>query len=301
MKFTLVLFAILSAHTIVSTADISDHEKKFGIETHDEGCDSKMGLPEYLKRNLTPKVSDKTSLNDFLHSGYYDKFYMEDEKHDYGKRILVATLVSYGLKGFILDFLDGLQFFGIPFCTDTIQKARNFLLRLHPARLAVEICSLASSYFKIHVTDVYDSLHLSYVLSKKSNDIKRDIENTKKQLARQYRRKATKYVTLGLTSLIGIKLLFSRFSRPRLSQSIEYPEPITKMYIGERIKQKYKFLIGTTTTDPNEKVIEKNVKQKILNYVKDTYYVYYTYTNRMKNTINNFYRRLFNRKNHERE
>jgi hypothetical protein len=140
-------------------------------------------------------------------------------------------------------------------------------------------------------------LHLSYVLSKTSNDIKRDIENTKKQLARQYRRKTTKYVTLGLTSLIGIKLLFYRFPRPKLSHSVEYPEPITKIYIGERIKQKYKFLTGTTTTDPNEKVIEKDVKQKIRNYIKDTYYVYYTYTNRMKNAIDNFFRKLFNRKN----
>jgi hypothetical protein len=279
-----VLFIILLSFTIIATCDTSDHEKRVGIETDDKGAGTKIGEPKHLKRtNVTIEISDKTSINDFLHSGYYEKFYMEDEKQNYGKKILLTTVVAYGLKAIFLDILDGLQLFGFSF----------------PTRLAIKLSyfNIYVSYFKIYMADIYDSLRLSYHVTKKSNDIKRDIENTKKQLARQYRRKTTKYITFGLTSLIGMKLIFSHVSRSKISQSIEYPEPITKIYIGERIKQKFKFLTDTTTTDPNEKVIERDVKKNIRNYIKDTYYFYYHNTKRIKSALDKFFRKLFNRKN----
>mmetsp|Transcript_33654 Transcript_33654/g.32127 ORF Transcript_33654/g.32127 Transcript_33654/m.32127 type:complete len:282 (-) Transcript_33654:1788-2633(-) len=275
-----VLFIISSAFTIIATCDTSNHEKKVGRETDDKGSGTKIGAPKHVERNLTFEIP---STNDFLYSGYYKNFYSEDEKQNYGKKILFTTVVAYGLKAILLDILDGLQFFGFTFPTRLAIKLRYFNMYI--------------SYFKIYVTDIYDSLRLSYHVTKKSNDIKRDIENTKKQLARQYRRKTTKYITFGLTSFIGMKLIFSHVSRSKISQSIEYPEPITKIYIGERIKQKYKFLTDTTTTDPNEKVIEKDVKKNIRNHIKDAYYFYYHNTKRMKNALDNFFRKLFNRKN----
>lgn len=292
-----VLFIILSALTIIATCDTSNHDQKVGIESDGKGSGTNIGAPKHLKTNLTIEISDETSMTDFLHSGYYEKFYMENEIQNYGKKILVTTIVAYGLKAILLDTLDGLRFFGISFPS-------------FPTRLAIKLryFNIYISYFKIYVTDIYDSLRLSYHLTKKSNDIKRelentknqlarDIENTKKQLAKQYRRKTTKYIIFGLSSLMGIKLIFSRVSRSKISLSLEYPEPITKIYIGERIKQKYKFLTGTTTTDPNEKVIEKDVKKNIRNYIKDTYYFYYVNTNRLKSKMSNFFRKLFNTKN----